>query len=86
MYLRCFLSARSQKPDLRTIEPYDVSFAEIRSDEKWLETIQKVATAINVQFTDSSEQLPRFTRELIIGSIQDMDINSYHMVIIWSQS
>jgi hypothetical protein len=40
--------ARSQKPDLKTIEPYDVSFAEIRSDEKWPETIQKVATAINV--------------------------------------
>ena len=40
--------ARSQKPDLKTIEPYDVSFAEIRSDEKWPEAIQKVATAINV--------------------------------------
>lgn len=50
--------ARSQKPDLKSIEPYDVSFAEIRSDEKWSETVQKVATAINVQFTDSSEQLP----------------------------
>jgi ABC-type transport system involved in cytochrome bd biosynthesis fused ATPase/permease subunit len=51
--------ARLQKPDLKTIEPYDVSFAEIRSDEKWLETIQKVATAINVQFTEeSSKQLP----------------------------
>jgi hypothetical protein len=50
---------RSQKPDLKTIEPYDVSFAEIRSDEKWLETVQKVATAINVQFTEeSSRQLP----------------------------
>ena len=50
--------ARSQKPDLKTIEPYDVSFAEIRSDEKWPETVQKVATAINVQFTESSKQLP----------------------------
>src|SRR5215218_1908706 len=51
--------ARLQKPDLKTIEPYDVSFAEIQSDEKWLETIQKVATAINVQFTEeSSKQLP----------------------------
>ena len=49
---------RSQKPDLKTIEPYDVSFAEIRSDEKWTETVQKVATAINVQFTESSKQLP----------------------------
>ena len=50
--------ARLQKPDLKTIEPYDVSFAEIRSDDKWLETVQKVATAINVQFTESSNQLP----------------------------
>jgi hypothetical protein len=50
--------ASLQKPDLKTIEPYDVSFAEIRSDEKWLETVQKVATAINVQFTESSNQLP----------------------------
>jgi hypothetical protein len=51
--------ASLQKPDLKTIEPYDVSFAEIRSDDKWLETVQKVATAINVQFTEgSSNQLP----------------------------
>jgi hypothetical protein len=51
--------ARSQKPDLKTIEPYDVSFAEIRSGEKWPERVQKVATAINVQFTEeSSNQLP----------------------------
>src|SRR5919112_1466318 len=50
--------ARLQKPDLKTIEPYDVSFAEIRSDEKWKETVQKVATAINVQFTEASNQLP----------------------------
>jgi hypothetical protein len=50
--------ARSQKPDLKTIEPYDVSFAEIRSDDNWAETIQKVATAINVQFTESSKHLP----------------------------
>jgi hypothetical protein len=50
--------ASLQKPDLKTIEPYDVSFAEIRSDEKWPETVQKVATAINVQFTESSNQLP----------------------------
>jgi hypothetical protein len=42
-----------------TIEPYDVSFAEIRPDEKWTETVQKIATAINVQFTEeSSNQLP----------------------------
>jgi hypothetical protein len=45
-------------PDLKTIESYDVSFIEIRPDEKWTETVQKVATAINVQFTESSNQLP----------------------------
>jgi hypothetical protein len=50
--------ARSQKPDLKTIEPYDVSFAVIRSDEKGTETVQKIATAINVQFTEASNQLP----------------------------
>jgi hypothetical protein len=51
--------ARSQKPDLKTIEPYDVSYAEIRPDENWHETVQNVATAINVQFTEeSSKQLP----------------------------
>ena len=50
--------ARLQKPDLKTFEPYDVSFIEIRPDEKWTETVQKVATAINVQFTESSTQLP----------------------------
>ena len=51
--------ARSQKPDLKTIEPYDVSFAAFRSDEKWKETVQKIATAINVQFSEeSSNQLP----------------------------
>ena len=60
--------ARSQMPDLKTIEPYDVSFAEIRSDEKWLETIQKVATAIDVQFTESSKQLPFVpSSETLIG-------------------
>jgi hypothetical protein len=50
--------ARPQKPDLKTIEPYDVSFAEIRAHEKWTETVQKVATAINVQFSEASNQLP----------------------------
>ncbi len=50
--------ARSQKPDLKTIESYDVSFVEIRPDDKWSEIVQKVATAINVEFTDSSKQLP----------------------------
>ncbi len=51
--------ARSQRPDLKTVEPYDVSFAEILPDEEWTETVEKVATAINVQFTEeSSKQLP----------------------------
>jgi hypothetical protein len=38
--------ARSQKPDLKTIEPYDVSYGEIRPDENWHETVQNVAAAI----------------------------------------
>jgi hypothetical protein len=50
--------ARSQKSNLKAFESYDVSFIEIRPDEKWTETVQKVATAINVQFTESSAQLP----------------------------
>jgi hypothetical protein len=50
--------SRTQKPDLKTIEPYDVSFAKLQPDGNWAETVQKVATAINVQFTESSEQLP----------------------------
>jgi len=40
------------------MEPYDVSFAVIRSDENWTDTVQKIATAINVQFTESSQSLP----------------------------
>jgi hypothetical protein len=50
--------AKVQKPDLKTIEPYDVSFAELRSAGSWDETVQKVATAINVQFTESRASLP----------------------------
>ena len=50
--------ARSQKSELKTIEPYDVSFAEIDSKDGWMETVQRVATAINVQFTESSRDLP----------------------------
>jgi class 3 adenylate cyclase len=50
--------ARSQKPDLKIIEPYDISFGEIRSDENWEETVQKVAAAINVQSAEYSNQLP----------------------------
>jgi hypothetical protein len=47
-----------QKPDLKIIEPYDVSFAELRLTGNWEETVQRIATAINVQFTESSESLP----------------------------
>lgn len=50
--------SRTQKPDLKTIEPYDVSFAKLQPDGNLAETVQKVATAINVQFTESSEKLP----------------------------
>ena len=50
--------ARSQKPDRKIIEPYDISFGEIRSDENWEETVQKVAAAITVQFAEYSNQLP----------------------------
>lgn len=51
--------AKSQKPDLKTVESYDVSFIEIiRANGKWLETGVNVATAINVEFTDSSSQSP----------------------------
>jgi hypothetical protein len=50
--------SRTQNPDLKTIEPYDVSFAKLQPDGNWAETVLKVATAINVQFTESSEQLP----------------------------
>lgn len=47
-----------QKSELKTMEPYDVSFAIIRSDENWMDTVQKIATAINVQFTESFQRLP----------------------------
>jgi hypothetical protein len=50
--------SRLQKTELKAIEPYDVSFLEIKAIDDWEETIQKVATAIDVQFTDSSEVLP----------------------------
>lgn len=49
--------AKSQKPDLKTIESCDVSFIEIGANDNWLETGVNVATAINVEFTDSSGQL-----------------------------
>lgn len=48
--------SRTQKAELQSIEPYDVSFAEVQSDKDWGQTVQKIATAINVQFTESSQQ------------------------------
>ena len=48
--------ARTQKTELKSIEPYDVSFAEVQSDKDWKQTVQKIATAINVQFTESAHQ------------------------------
>ncbi|MEW6603794.1 MAG: hypothetical protein AB1351_03785 [Thermoproteota archaeon] len=49
--------SKTQKPDLKTIEPYDVSFAKLKPDGNRAEIVQKIATAINVQFTESPEQL-----------------------------
>ena len=45
-----------EKVELKHIESFDVSFAEIQTDKDWKQTVQKVATAINVQFTESSQQ------------------------------
>jgi class 3 adenylate cyclase len=45
-----------EKVELNHIESFDVSFAEIQADKDWKQTVQKVATAINVQFTESSQQ------------------------------
>src|ERR687886_11957 len=42
--------------ELKHIESFDVSFAKLRSDNDWKQTVQKIATAINVQFTESSQQ------------------------------
>jgi class 3 adenylate cyclase len=46
----------TEKLELKHAEPFDVSFAEIQPDKDWKQTVQKIATAINVQFTESSQQ------------------------------
>jgi class 3 adenylate cyclase len=46
----------TEKVELKHVESFDVSFAEIQPDEDWRQTVQKIATAINVQFTESSQQ------------------------------
>jgi class 3 adenylate cyclase len=48
--------AKMEKVELNSIEPYDLSFAEVRPDKDWKQTVQKIAIAINVQFTESSQQ------------------------------
>ncbi len=46
-----------EKEELKQlIESSDVSVAEIQCDKGWKQTVQKIATAINVQFTESSRQ------------------------------
>src|SRR3954464_6949025 len=45
-----------EKVELKYVESFDVSFAEIQSEKDWKQTVQKIATAINVQFTESSQQ------------------------------
>jgi class 3 adenylate cyclase len=46
----------TEKAELKHVETFDVSFAEVRPDKDWKQTVQKIATAINVQFTESSQQ------------------------------
>ena len=50
--------AKAQKPEIKITEQYDVSYAELRPEGNWQDSIQKIATAINVQFKESSELLP----------------------------
>jgi hypothetical protein len=47
---------RSEKVDLKHVESFDISFAEIQPDKGWKQTVQKIATAINVQFTKSTSR------------------------------
>src|SRR4051812_43921849 len=57
MLLRVALFVVStEKGELKHGESFDVSFAEIEQDKDWKQTVQKIATAINVQFTESSQQ------------------------------
>ena len=46
----------TEKVELKHGESFDISFAEIEQDKDWKQTVQKIATAINVQFTESSQQ------------------------------
>jgi adenylate cyclase len=48
--------ASKEKAELKNVESFDVSFAELQPDKDWKQTVQKIATAINVQFTESSQQ------------------------------
>lgn len=50
--------SKQQKPELKVIEPYDISFLEITPNDDWEGTIQRVATAIDVQLTDASKLMP----------------------------
>jgi hypothetical protein len=56
---------KSQKPELETVEPFDVSFVEIPPDDKCEETIQKVANGLGLGFGTSFFYLPgQFQSEL----------------------
>jgi hypothetical protein len=50
----------AEKVELKHGESFDISFAEIEHDKNWNQTVQKIATAINVQFTESSQQILPF--------------------------
>src|ERR687886_1467846 len=45
-----------EKMELKHVESFDVSFAELQPDKDRKQTVQKIATAINVQFTESSHR------------------------------
>ena len=56
------------------IEPYDISFAELRPQGDWPETIQKIATAINVQFAGASEPLPFVQSRQFAGLLNESKV------------
>src|SRR5215212_8747363 len=61
MFLRVALfMVSTEKEELKHGESFDISFAEIQQDKNWKQTVQKIATAINVQFTESSQQILPF--------------------------
>lgn len=47
-----------EKVELKYVESFDVSFAEVHPDKDRKQTVQKIATAINVQFESSQQDLP----------------------------